>query len=144
MSASAAILRLRLDIEVAGGPKEFDRAMSRMVKKETAAIVVPADPLFFEHRLSIVDLAVKRRLPAIYARTEYVEAGGLMSYGPDRKEVFRMLALYVDKILRGTKPGDLPIEQPRKLELVINLKTAKALGLTIPPSLLLRADQVIE
>jgi putative ABC transport system substrate-binding protein len=144
MSSTAAVLKVKLHIEDAGHPTQFDRAISRIAEKKTEALVVPADPMFFEHRTSIVEMVAKRRLPAMYARSEYVESGGLVSYGPDRNELFRLLAIYADKILKGTKPSDLPIEQPRKLELVLNLKTAKTLGLTIPPSLLLRADQVIE
>ena len=91
-----------------------------------------------------MDLAAKNRLPAVYSSRDFVDAGGLMSYGPDFADLFRRAATYVDKILKGAKPGDLPVEQPTKLELVINLKTAKALGLAIPPSLLQRADQIIE
>ena len=100
--------------------------------------------MFRAHRARIVELAARHRLPATFSDRGYVEAGGLMSYGPDRKAISRQLASYVDRILKGAKPGDLPIEQPTKFELIINAKTAKALGLTIPPSLVLRADEVIQ
>jgi putative ABC transport system substrate-binding protein len=100
--------------------------------------------MFVSERRRLVDLAAKNRLPAVYPLREFVDAGGLMAYGPDLAVMFRRAATYVDKILKGAKPGDLPVEQPTKFELVINLKTAKALGLTIPPSLLQRADEVIQ
>ena len=100
--------------------------------------------MFFSERRRLVDLAAKNRLPALYQQREFVDAGGLMAYGANLADNFRRAATYVDKILKGTKPGDLPIEQPTKFELVINTKTAKALGLTIPPSLLQRADHVIQ
>jgi ABC-type uncharacterized transport system substrate-binding protein len=100
--------------------------------------------VFDSARRRIVDLAAKHRLPAVYSYRAYVDAGGLMSYGPDLADSARRAAIFVDKILKGAKPSDLPVEQPTKFNLVINLKTAKALGLTIPPTLLLRADQVIE
>jgi putative ABC transport system substrate-binding protein len=100
--------------------------------------------MFQAHRLRLVELAARHRLPATFGDRSFVEAGGLMSYGPDRKAISHQLASYVDKILKGAKPADLPVEQPTKFELVINLKTAKALGLTIPPSLLGRADEVIQ
>ena len=103
-----------------------------------------ATPVFATDARRLSDLAIKHRLPTVFSLKEFVIVGGLMSYGPDRTELFRRTATYVDKILRGAKPADLPVEQPTKFELVINLKTAKALGLTIPPSLLQRADQVIE
>ena len=102
------------------------------------------DGVFLEHRRLIAELAVKHRLPTISENREYVDTGTLMSYGPSLADQFRRAAGYVDKILRGAKPGDLPVEQPTKFELVINLKTAKALGLTLPQSLLLRADEVIQ
>ena len=102
------------------------------------------DPFFRTHRARIADFAAKSRLPSVSGEREQTEVGGLMSYGPSRLDMFRRAATYVDKILKGAKPADLPIEQPTKFEFVINLKTAKALGLTIPPSILLRADQVIE
>jgi putative ABC transport system substrate-binding protein len=105
---------------------------------------VLADPLFTAEARPIADFAVKQKLPAMVAFREQVIAGGLMSYGPDLKDSYRRAAVYVDKILKGAKPADLPIEQPTKVELIINLKTAKALGLTVPQSLLARADEVIE
>ena len=108
------------------------------------AVVVPRNPITFEHRRRVADLAAQHRLPAIYDDAEFAEAGGLLTYGPSLRENYRRAAHFVDKILKGARPADLPVEQPTKFELVINLKTAKALGLTIPPPLLLRADQVIE
>jgi putative ABC transport system substrate-binding protein len=104
---------------------------------------VLGSPVFTPQRTQIVELAVKSRLPAIYWRSDFVEAGGLMSYGTDFTDLYRRAATYVDKILKGAKPADLPVEQPTKFELVINLKTAKQIGLTIPPNVLARADKVI-
>jgi ABC-type uncharacterized transport system substrate-binding protein len=108
------------------------------------ALMQMDDPLFITHRRRIAELAIRSRLPAIYGLRPSVDAGGLMSYGADSRDLYRRAATYIDKILKGAKPADLPIEQPTKFELVVNLKTAKAIGLTIPPTLLLRADQVIE
>ncbi len=126
------------------GPDEFDSAFSAMARARAAALIVVPDLMFNEHRRRLVDLAVKHRLPATYFSRDFVESGGLMSYASSFTDQFRRSAVYVDKILRGAKPSELPIEAPAKFEFVINLKTAKALGLTIPPSLLLRADQLIE
>jgi putative tryptophan/tyrosine transport system substrate-binding protein len=125
-------------------PEELDTAFPLAVRERAGGVLVLASPFFSSQSERIVTLAANARLPAIYEHRGFVEAGGLMSYGPDHRAIFRLVAEYVDKILRGAKPGDLPIEQPTGLELVINLKTAKALGLTIPQALLLRADQVIE
>jgi putative tryptophan/tyrosine transport system substrate-binding protein len=115
-----------------------------MTRARAGAMTVLPSNMFLRERRRLVDLAAKHRLPAVYTVKEYVDAGGLMAYGPNLADVVRRAAIYVDRILKGAKPGDLPIEQPTTFELVINLKTAKALGLTIPPSLLARADQVIE
>jgi putative ABC transport system substrate-binding protein len=115
-----------------------------MTKARADAVTVQSTNVFFIERRRLADLAVKHRLPAIFLVREFVDAGGLMSYGANVAELHRRAATYVDKILKGAKPGDLPVEQPTKFELVINLKTAKAIGLTIPPSVLARADQVIE
>ena len=123
---------------------EFESAFKTARNEHVGAIHVLPSPIFFAHKKRLIELAAKYRLPAVYETKPVVEDGGLMSYGPSLNEMFRGLASHVDQILRGAKPGDLPIERPTKFELVINLKTAKALGLTIPPSLLLRADQVIE
>ena len=115
-----------------------------MVQKRIDALHVVSDAFTFNHRSAIAQLAAKHHVPAVYAHREFVEAGGLIAYGPSLIEMMRVAAGYVDLVLRGAKPADLPVEQPTKFELVINLKTAKALGLTIPPSLLLRADQLIQ
>jgi ABC-type uncharacterized transport system substrate-binding protein len=123
---------------------EFEGAFAAMVRGRANGIVVATDPVILGPRSQVVLLAARSRLPAVYGLREFAEVGGLMSYGPNIADQFRRAAIYVDKILKGTKPGDLPIEQPTKLELVINLKAARALGLTIPQSLLLRADEVIE
>ena len=125
-------------------PDDIAPAFDGLVKQRAQAVIVPANGLFLAQNTHIVALALAARLPTIFAFTRDVEAGGLASYGVDSRENSRRTAVYVDKILKGAKPGDLPIEFPTKLVLVINLKTAKALGLTIPPTLLARADEVIE
>ena len=141
---AARSLGLQLQLLEARGPGDFDGAFAAMAKERVGALLVVTDPAFIPHRARLVDLAVKNRLPSIFTQREDAEAGGLMSYGPRLSDLHRRGATYVDKILKGAKPADLPVEEPTKFELVINLKTAKALGLTIPPSLLQRADQVIE
>jgi ABC-type uncharacterized transport system substrate-binding protein len=122
----------------------MDRAFATMGKERLGGLVVLGDPTIAIHRNRIAELAVKSQLPAISTVRESAEAGLLMAYGTNFHELWRRTATYVDKILKGAKPGDLPVEQPTKFDLLINLKTAKALGLTIPPSLLLRADHIIE
>ena len=138
----AATRRLKLRIIEAQTPEGFDRAFDQ-ARRQAQAVVVFSDPIVMAHRERITALAAKHRLPAMYALREYTEVGGLMAYGPDLAGMFRRAADYVDKILKGAKPGDLPIEQPTRYVFVVNLKTAKALGLTIPESILLRADEVI-
>jgi putative tryptophan/tyrosine transport system substrate-binding protein len=140
----ARALGVRLQFVEARGPADFDRAFSDMTRARADALTVIGTAMFFVERRRLVELVAKNRLPAVYPWREYVDAGGLMAYGPNLADLLRRAATYVDKILKGAKPGDLPVEQPTKFELVINLKTAKALGLTIPPSLLGRADEVIE
>ena len=132
LRVAARALGVQLQLPEARGPGEFDSAFAAMAGERAGA------------RQRLVDLAAKRRLPAMYSGREYTEIGGLMSYGPDVRDNFRRSASYVDKILKGAKPADLPVEHPTKFEIVVNLKTAKALGLTIPQSVLLRTDQLIE
>ena len=141
---AAPALGVRLQPLGARGPSEVDSAFAAMTSEQAGAVIVLVDAVLQDNRTRITDLAARHRLPAVYGLNEYAAAGGLMAYGPNRLDMFRRAATYVDKILKGANPGDLPVEQPTKFELVINLKTANALGLTIPPSLLLRADQVIE
>ena len=124
--------------------RELERALETMGRERPDALLLLADPLTLSQRLRIVEFAAEARLPAIYEMSPFVDAGGLMSYGPNVSELIRRSAIYVDKILKGAKPADLPIEQPAKFELVINLKSARALGITIPQSVLLQAGRVIE
>ena len=144
VKVAARSLGVQLQLLEARGPNEFDGAFAAMAKERVGALLVVADSIFILHRTRLADLAARSRLPAAYGGRENVEAGGLMSYGPSVRDLFRRAATFVDKILKGAKPADLPVEQPTKFELVINLKTAKALGLTIPPSVLIRADEVIQ
>jgi len=125
-------------------PSELDKAFEAATNVRAGALAILPDPVISTNLERIVDFAAKSRLPSIYQSSEFADAGGLVTYGPDRADLFRRAASYVDKILKGAKPGDLPVEQPTKFELVINLKTAKALGIVIPASLLARADEVIE
>jgi putative tryptophan/tyrosine transport system substrate-binding protein len=138
----------RLDIELHSlevqDNGEFDNAFATAIGAKVGAIYVLPAPIFVDNEKRIAEFAAKNHLPSVFHLPEYVRLGGLMAYGPDRVDLFRRAATYVDKILKGANPGDLPIEQPTKFELVINLKTAKALGLTVPPSVLMRADEVIE
>lgn len=144
MEGAARSLGVRFLVLHVRDQKEFAYAFSEMTRGRAEALAVMSDALFLAQREPIVAVAAKGRLPAVYEFREFVDAGGLMSYGPSIVEMYRRAAAYVDKILKGTKPGDLPVEQPTKFELVINLKTAKALGQTIPQSVLIRVDEVIQ
>jgi putative ABC transport system substrate-binding protein len=128
----------------AADSQQLEKAFGAIVAARAEALTMESDRALLAQRARIVEFAAKRRLPALYAYREFVEGGGLAAYAPNYPVMFRRAAGYVDKILKGARPGDLPIEQPTQFELVINLKTAKALGLTIPPSLLQRADEIIQ
>ena len=141
---AAKTFGLQLQLIAVRKPADLDGAFSAMTRERANSLLVFGDPLFFVQRARLVGLAAKHRLPAMYNRTEYAKAGGLMAYAANDSEQERRAAVYIDKILKGTKPGDLPVEQPTRFELIINLKTAKALGRTLPPALLMRAAQVIE
>jgi ABC-type uncharacterized transport system substrate-binding protein len=141
---AARALALDLRLLPARDPDDVEKALAVAVKDRVGALMVQTNPAFLTHRRRIVELVANNRLPAIYGERVFVEAGGLMFYGASLVQMYGDAASYADRILKGAKPADLPVEQPTKFELVINLKTAKALGLTIPPSLLARADQVIE
>ena len=144
MRAAAQQLGVTLQSVEIGDPSKLGTAFSAMTRARAEALVAFSDPLIVLHKSQVASFAAKSRLPAVYASREVVDAGGLMSYGPSFSDLFQHAATYVDKILKGAKPGDLPMEQPTKFELVIKLKTAKALGLKIPPSVLSRADDVIQ
>jgi putative ABC transport system substrate-binding protein len=128
----------------ARNPEELDRVFGEMVRERAGALLVVQDPMFFAHRVRLADLATRGRLPTMYGILEHVEAGGLMAYASNRLDLFRRAAGYADRILKGAKPGELPVEQPTKFELIVNLKTARALGVTVAPSILARADEIIQ
>ena len=144
MELAARAFKVQLQYLDVVDPRTIDTAFGAARTHRVDAVLVLTSVVTTTQREKIIDLAAKNRLPALYFTAEWVEAGGFLAYGASFTDLFRRAASYVDKILKGANPADLPVEQPTKFELVINLKTAKALGLTIPPSLLLRADQVIE
>jgi len=142
--AAAGALGLRLHAQAVRGPQDLEGAFARTAQARPEALLVLEDALINMHRPQIAEFVTQQHLPSVFVHKEWVVAGGLMSYGPSLPDLFRRAATYVDKILKGAKPADLPVEQPMKFELVLNLKTAKALGLTIPPTLLFQADEVIK
>jgi putative ABC transport system substrate-binding protein len=144
VEAQAKALRLKLLSLEIRTLEDLDSALARAKRKGAQALVAASDPRINMQLRQVLDFAEKNRLPAIYATSEFAEAGGLMSYGPNYREMFRRVADFVDKILKGSKPADIPFEQPTKLELVINLRTAKQIGVTIPPEILMWADRVIK
>jgi putative ABC transport system substrate-binding protein len=142
--AAAKAFRLRLQILDVRGPNDFDKAFSAITKQRAGALIELPSPLFHSNRKRIVEFAAKSRLPSVFHSRDFVDAGGLMCYGEHNAELLRRVAYYVDRILKGTKPADLPVEQPTKFEFIVNLKTAKQIGLRIPPNVLVRADKVIK
>jgi ABC-type uncharacterized transport system substrate-binding protein len=144
VEVAAQAMRIRLQILRAGDPTEVRSAFAAMTRGRASALLISEHPFLFSPRARVAELVAKHKLPTMVSFREFVEAGALMSYGANLADLYRRAAAYVDKILKGAKPADLPVEQPTKFELVINLKTAKALGLTIPPSVLGRADEVIQ
>jgi putative ABC transport system substrate-binding protein len=141
---AAQVLGVQLHFLEARGPDAFDSAFAAMTSAHVGALLILGDAMFISHRRRLAELAAMSHLPAMYTTRALMEAGGLISYGASLPAQFRRAATYVDKILKGAKPADLPVEQPTKFELVINLKTAQVLGITMPPSLLLLADEVIQ
>jgi putative ABC transport system substrate-binding protein len=139
LSAGVQVLLL-----TASNENEISTAFRNLVQQRVGALIVSADPFFTSHRDQVVALAARHRIPTIYQWRDFTEAGGLISYGADRIDIYRQTGIYVGRVLSGTKPADLPVVQPTKFELVLNLKTARALGLPVPEAILLRADEVIE
>jgi putative ABC transport system substrate-binding protein len=144
VEAAGPSLGLRIQSVPVRSATEYESAFSAMVRERADGVLVLSTPLFIAGAQPLADLSVKHKLPSLFGPKDHVAAGGLMSYSPDRRDLYRRGAVFVDKILKGARPDDLPVERATRFELVINLKTAKTLGLTIPPSLLARADQVIE
>jgi len=143
MEAAAPVLRLKLQPLAVRRPEDFERAFAAALKERAQGFTAATAPIINTHQKQILEFVAKSRLPAIYAQAEWVDAGGLMSYGPNAREQFRRAAVYVDKILKGEKPAELPVEQPMRFEFVVNLTAAKQIGLTVPPNVLVRADRVI-
>jgi putative ABC transport system substrate-binding protein len=145
IKGAAQTLRVKLEsLEVRGSNPDFESALKTATKEQVHGVIVAATPVYRTHKTRLLNLAAKSRLPAVYDDREFVDAGGLMSYGPNHADLYRRAAYYVDRILKGAKPADLPVERPTKFELLINLKAAKQIGLTIPQSVLYRADKVIK
>jgi putative ABC transport system substrate-binding protein len=144
VEVAARSLKVRLQLVETRAPNEFAEAFSMMTRERAGALIILSGSMFFAHRARLAELAAQNRLPSVYLLREHADAGGLLAYGPNVRESFRRAATFVDKILKGAKPADLPIEQPTTFELVVNLKTAKTLGLAIPPAVLARADAVIQ
>jgi putative ABC transport system substrate-binding protein len=144
LQIAARSLGAQLQVLEAPNPDQLDTAFAAMTRERAAALLVLTDSMLVGQRRRVADLAARSRLPALYSQREFVDVGGLISYGPSLLDMWRRATTHVDKILRGAKPGDVPVEQPTKFELVINLKTAKLLGLTISQSVLTRADDVIQ
>ena len=141
---AARVLGVSIQAVKVRGPNELEQAFIAMARRRAGAFLVTTDAMLTDTRNRIVDLAATQRLPGIYVQRDFVDAGGLMAYGPSLTDLYRRAAVFVDKILKGAKPADLPVEQPTRFELVINMKTAKALGITLPQSILIRVDQVLQ
>jgi putative tryptophan/tyrosine transport system substrate-binding protein len=144
LNEAGETLKIKIQPVAVGVAEDLDSAFATLVKDKPQGLIILADRIFLHNRIRLMDFATQNRLPGVYSYRELVEAGGLMSYGPSYEDLHRRAAIYIDKILKGAKPADLPIEQATKFNLVINRRAAEALGLTIPESILARADEVIE